>query len=390
MLLRPTPLAYNPADTAIAGDTKGNPNMARARDIAFIRKLCGLNVPAQALVQSLLPALRVLIPSHSAGVFWVDPQGEMASLYAERMLPPDAMARYYERHYQRTREGFASAFRDRAAAADPVSSHSFGKAEQQTEYFQDVMRPLDAYHAMYGVLTSARGAFAQISFYRGRNDRPFGRTDADTLRELLRYVSAALARQPGETNGHDASVAVEEQLGIVKADGTIASAPESWHRLLRLAALSEVSPRNARNEASTIESFLRQVIDDATRSQQKGGQWQLHRASSWGSFGLRAFRLPDARGRRADQIGLLIRREESQSVSLVRGTGLSDLSPQQREVAVLLAQGKTNREIAQEMGLTFNTASYHVKQVYARLEVNHRNAVSGRLLELARLAAVAV
>ena len=98
--------------------------MARARDIAFIRKLCGLNVPAQALVQSLLPALRVLIPSHSAGVFWVVPHGEMSGLYAERMLPPELMARYYERHYQKAREGFAAAFRERASAPDPVWRHA--------------------------------------------------------------------------------------------------------------------------------------------------------------------------------------------------------------------------------------------------------------------------
>jgi DNA-binding CsgD family transcriptional regulator len=362
--------------------------MARARDIAFIRKLCGLNVPAQALVQSLLPALRVLIPSHSAGVFWVDPHGEMAGLYAERMLPPESMARYYERHYQKAREGFAAAFRDRASAPDPVSSYSFGKAEQQTEYFQDVMRPLDAYHVMYGVLSNGLAPFAQISFYRGRADRPFGRENADTLRDLLRYIASGLARQLSTADGNDASVVIEEQLGIVDASGTIVSAPESWHRLLRLAALSEVSPRNARHEAVTIEGFLRQVCSDSTRPH--NGQWQLERASPWGRFALRAFRLPDARGRRADQIGLLIRREESRSVSLVRGTALADLSPQQREVAVLLAQGRSNREIAQEMGLTFNTASYHVKQVYARLEVNDRNAVGGRLLELAQMAAAAV
>jgi len=364
--------------------------MARARDIAFIRKLCGLNVPAQALVQSLLPALRVLIPSHSAGVFWVDAQGEMVSLYAERMLPPEAMTRYYERHYQTAREGFASAFLHRALAPDPVSLHSFSKAEQQSEYFQDVMRPLDAYHVMYGMLANGPEAFAQIRFYRGRTDRGFGRDNADMLRGLLRYLAGGLARQLPATDGQDPSVVIEEHLGIVNANGTILSAPEPWHRLLRLAALSEVSPRNARNEASIIEGFLRQICNDSTRQNQQGEQWQLHRASPWGRFALRAFLLPDARGRRAGQIGLLIRREESRSISLVRGTGLADLSPQQREVAVLLAQGKSNREIAQEMGLTFNTASYHVKQVYARLEVNDRNAVSGRLLALAQLAAAAV
>jgi hypothetical protein len=102
----------------------------RARDIAFIRKLCSLGLPAPTLAQSLLPALRDLIGAHSGAVFWVDDKGEMQELYAERMLPPEAMARYYERHYATRSAGFASAFRQRALDAVPVSLHSFDAEEQ--------------------------------------------------------------------------------------------------------------------------------------------------------------------------------------------------------------------------------------------------------------------
>ena len=83
-------------------------------------------------------------------------------------------------------------------------------------------------------------------------------------------------------------------------------------------------------------------------------------------------------------MGLLIRREEPRSLSLVRGTGMAALSPQQREVALLIAAGRSNREIAQDLGLSFNTASSHVKQVYARLGVNERSAVAQKLLHLAQ------
>ena len=43
--------------------------MTRKRQLALIRKLCGLGLPAQTLAPSLLPALRTLIPSHSAAVY---------------------------------------------------------------------------------------------------------------------------------------------------------------------------------------------------------------------------------------------------------------------------------------------------------------------------------
>ena len=166
--------------------------MPRVRDISFIRKLCGLGLPAQTVAQCLLPELRKLIPSHSAGVFWVDQQGEMKSLYAERLLPPDAMAAYYEKHYAVKTESFSDVFRRRAQSADPISYHSFSRAEQNTDYFRDVMGRLDACHMLYGVLKDGARAFAQVSFYRGIADKPFDKESADTLRSVIRYLAIGL------------------------------------------------------------------------------------------------------------------------------------------------------------------------------------------------------
>ena len=106
--------------------------MTRKRQLALIRKLCDLGLPAQTLAPSLLPALRTLIPSHSAAVFWVDDRFEMTGLYAERLLPPTAMAAYYEKHYQDAATGFPKPFRARAARTDPVSARKLSKADGAT------------------------------------------------------------------------------------------------------------------------------------------------------------------------------------------------------------------------------------------------------------------
>jgi len=362
--------------------------MTRARDVAFIRKLCGLGLPPQTLAASLLPALRSLVPSHSGAVFWVDERGEMTGLYAERMLPPDAMADYYAKHYQARSAGFTEAFRRRAEAASAVSTHSFTRGEQGTPYFRDVMARLDAYHVLYGILRDGRRAFAQISLYRGREDAPFGRQESATLDSVLRYLAAGFADHPVDTGRAAPSVVVEEYLGITRSDGRVASAPEPWQKLLRLAALTQVSPQHAQRERATIEAYLREVCEPLlVPGRDPAHPHVVSHESPWGRFVLKAFRLADSsQGRRADQVGILIRREEPRALTLVKGTGVSELSPQQREVALLLAQGKSNREIADELGLSFNTASYHVKQVYARLDVNDRNMVAEKLLQIAQTA----
>jgi len=227
--------------------------------------------------------------------------------------------------------------------------------------------------------------FAQLSLYRGKDDDPFGREDRATLDELLRYLGAGLSRHVDGARDASPSIVVEEQLGIVRRDGAIVSAPEGWARLLRLAALAELGPRQADHEAPVVEAFLRRVCEPALAPGASATRpFETSHRSPWGRFVLKAFRLADVQGRRAEQVGLLIRREEPRSVTIVRGTGLSALSPQQREVALLIAQGRTNPQIAKDLGLTLNTASYHVKRVFERLEVNDRAQVADKLVALAQ------
>src|SRR5213593_3335048 len=187
------------------------------------------------LAQCVLPEMRKLIPSHSGAVCWVDRQGEMTNLYAERLLPPDAMAAYYEKHYAVKANSFSDAFRCRTQSADPISFHSFSQAEQSTEYFRDVMQRLDAYHVFYGILKEGTRPFAQISFYRGSADKPFNKESADTLRSVLRYLATGLGANASNMTADDAAVVAEEDLGIVNRAGMVINAPETWHRLLRLA-----------------------------------------------------------------------------------------------------------------------------------------------------------
>lgn len=49
------------------------------------------------------------------------------------------------------------------------------------------------------------------------------------------------------------------------------------------------------------------------------------------------------------------------------------LSPRQREVATLIAQGKTNTEVAEALGIDISTVDNHRRAIYNKLGV--RNAV---------------
>src|SRR5439155_1557222 len=55
------------------------------------------------------------------------------------------------------------------------------------------------------------------------------------------------------------------------------------------------------------------------------------------------------------------------------------LSPQQREIAILLAQGKSSQEMAAGLGISENTVAYHIKQLFMKLDVHDRAAALKRI-----------
>jgi DNA-binding NarL/FixJ family response regulator len=58
------------------------------------------------------------------------------------------------------------------------------------------------------------------------------------------------------------------------------------------------------------------------------------------------------------------------------GAGLSTLTPREKQIAHLVAEGQTNRQIARHLQVTEKTVEMHLSNVFAKLEVSSRAAVA--------------
>jgi DNA-binding CsgD family transcriptional regulator len=358
--------------------------MKHSVQLAHIRQLCCLGIPGQTLMPALLRALREFVNADSAGFFWVDASGNMTNLYADRMLPPGLMKLYFERHYDGPEFPFRQSFLHRASAAEPVSSGSPSAALLRTTYYNEILRHLDAHHTMYAVIRDQGDALGQLSLYRARNAPAFTATERTAIRDISRYVAHAVNR-PAELSAQGQFVDCDDEgMVIVDARCTIVRATASSLNLLSMATRREFSPRMPPLVAGDDTPEIVRRLIDRVRQIGVGGVAAApreHVDGPWGRFLLSAYTLDETGGTEPVQLGIHIRRKQPMLVKLAEAMGALELSPQQREVALLLAQGKSNQEIGAALNVSNNTASYHIKQLFLRLDAHDRAEAVSRLLD---------
>ncbi len=353
-----------------------------------LRQLCNLGLPAPVMLPSLLPAIRAVVPSTHAAFFYCDAAGHMTNIYAERMLPPEAMSTYYEQYYRDDTVAFSKSYLARVSAAEPVSRKSVTAAERASGYYKDVLSVLDAEHVLYGIVRSplsGNAPLGQLSLYRGCDESPFTAADAQALKDVLHYLGVALVHHFPAAIRTLTEETAEEAMAVLSDDGEVMFSDHGWMRLVRMARGEPIAPAQARDEPKALRAFILGVMKTARAARRA----QHVIDSPWGRFAFRHHELdantaaPQAKANGLIKAtALVVARLASEPVRFTEGAAKLDLSSQQREVALMIALGLTNAEIAEKLGVSINTAGYHVKQVFVKLNVHERGDVA-RLLRSA-------
>jgi DNA-binding NarL/FixJ family response regulator len=352
---------------------------------ARIRQLCCLGLPGELLMSSLLPALRELVPSDSAGFFWVDSRGDMSNLYAERLLPADVMSLYFERFYEGQEASFRKAFLERAAAPDGVVSTSADGDLRKTEYYNEILRRLDAHHVLYGIVREQGAALGQLSLYRPLDAPAFTPRERAELASVMRYVGHGIAGDEARPRNGDAFTfedSEDEAMLVTDRHGVIRHASEKGRRLLLLATTSDINPASLKSAVNERAAHALRTIAarlEAVARGEAAAAPQMVFDTKWGRHIMRAYWLDDDYQAADALVGVRIQRQEPMILRFVQAMGRLPLSPQQREIALMIAQGRSNHEIAESLGVSGNTVAYHIKQLFLKLDVHDRAGAVQRI-----------
>ena len=337
--------------------------MKRSSVRARIRQLCGLGVPGELLMVPLLPALRELIPSDLAGFFWVDACGEIRNLYAERLPPPE----------------LSPTFRgSNAADCESVFRASFVACAEAPDQITSINASSDGDHVLCAIARTDAKAFGQLRLYRRADMGPFGERERADLASVMHYVAQGVAGCGKRLRDDQLAFAYEdsdeEAMIVTDCSGTIHFASDKGLQLLLLATVREINPSTLQWSISEGATRAIKVLCSRLTSSSRGAELPpptITLDSTWGRFVLRGYRLSD--GRRGEaRIGLRIQRQMPMILRFVEAMGRQALSPQQREMALQIALGRSNQEISAHMGVSLNTVAYHIKQLFLRLNVHTR------------------
>ena len=355
---------------------------------AQIRQVCSMGLSAEMLMPRLLPMLRELVPAESAGFFWVDSTGAMQNLYAERMLSAQKMQLYFDHFYEGGAFDFRRGFLQRAQADSAVSSVPMSDAFKRSAYYNEILRELDAHHVLHGIVREHGAALGQLSLYRPPSAPAFSKQERSELDSVLHYVAHAVAASPAGL-GSDANTLSDlidtddDAIVLMNDEGAILHASEAAKRLLVQAVDGQFSPSGIRAisaPSSPVGELLRRLAGkllhehEATPSIVQDGRW--------GRIILRAYCLGehDERTVVSTPIAVRISRHEPMVLKFAHAMQTLNLSPQMQEIALHLARGKSNLEIAALMSLANNTVTYHIKMLFQRLGTHSRDETVKHIL----------
>ena len=353
--------------------------MKKSAELAQLRQLCKLGLHSEAIMPAFLRSLRELVPAGLGAFFWIDGNGDMTNMYSEKMLPADVTTRYFSQHYESAVHSFREQVLSQARDGMLVRESVADKVMLTSDYYREIRAPLDAFRVLYAVLQDKGRPLGQLSLYRPQRAPAFQREEREVFEIACRYL-----QQPLRESGTPAALGTEQfresgqaALLVCTRDGRVQQASGRGHALLAQAS-------GCRINRFTMVGELEQAGLDLLRRLLAGARAEngledlpahsLDVANSSGAFRLRAYPVSDG-------FGVLIERYEHLLVRLVDAMRGLRLSAQQREVALLLARGFTNVQVARDLGVSLNTASYHVKQLFAKLDAHDRDDVIARVLE---------
>jgi DNA-binding CsgD family transcriptional regulator len=262
------------------------------------------------------------------------------------------------------------------------------------EIYNDFLAPDGVEHGMFGLLERSKSRFATISLYRNQSRSEFGPEDLNILQFLVPHLKRSFMMHSQFSELRSRTDVLETALDMLPT-GVIFLGPNGEIVLMNRSATSTVAERDGllstreglRAEQPPESSLLAKTI--------------LEAVSTANGIGLstRGMVQISRRARPALQIVIspILNKAIDTSKSIAAVAFITDplqrerpaqdilrtlfgLTPAECRVALLLADGHSPREIAQTIGVSFETVRSQIKSIFSKTNVKRQGELIRLLL----------
>jgi len=353
----------------------------RKKTLAYIRQLCSIGLGAESIMPSLLIAIRDAIPCRGAAFFFLDERFDITNVYIDDIQSIKILSVYLTEYMNKLEVpewgGFSEYVRTHRSISDRRSeiSPSFYNSSLYNECFFPIrigpplMVPIYENEQCLGVL----------DLFREPRDIPFSSSEKRQLSFIAPYIAHAFTSKQRMNNCYDDT----EETGLVVCNkiGEVQYCCPEGRRLMYLAFFPVINERSMKR---CFDYVIKQKLLELTSrvvkifSGQSAEAPVLHRTNYWGRFVFRGYWL-DENKNHDSLIGLYIKRQVPRQLKIMSTIHNSNLSWRQREIALLIAEGLSTSQIAKQLGVTNNTAIYHIRRAYEKLDAHTRKDFVERL-----------
>ena len=358
---------------------KQNPKHSNA--IAYIRQLCCSGLDKDIVIPEFLRAVQTVIPSGNNTFSGVDGHLNNAYHLTEFITPeldevtPAVISSFFTPQRLSLCAGW---FRQHSVLADAsVLDKSFYKSE----LYNLVYRRFDQHYFLIAPVLQDGRPSGMLGLYRPRHQKPFDSREQALCTQLLPYLAHAL-RGGGDKNIQYGEPGLPGMM-VMDTQGTILYLTNEAKSLLVLACQPMLS-QDTRNQEAALMARLAQLCQNL-QAIFKG----KHAAPpSWchtngrGRFTFRACWLERLNQEPGRMISMTIEHQEPLVLKILRALQGSPLSPVQKQVALLLAQGASNEKIGEHLHIKLSTVKEHVSKIFDKLGIYRREELLPKLLAL--------
>lgn len=335
--------------------------------LAHIRLLCCMDLDGPAIMAQVLRVLHDWVPSETNNLFIASPSGQdVASIIVEHPLPDDLCELYINVFHGNRELAVGPTFTEAMKMPGMIeTSRIFGRDFLDSELYNQFFRPMTADEVLRVVIADGEGSLASLGLWRTGKGTSLLRDEALRLKQIIPYMAHALRKSSIDSS--PLSDVGETGLMILDMAGKIHYVSARARELLALCLGGDgLYFMRGGADASPVARIAK-AIGDVVAGRQSRAPFEVVR-TAWGTFHFRGSILQDT-GAVPSMVAVTIDYLQPTQLRLMERMRELPVSSRQKELCLLLAEGLSNSEIANRMGVTAHTATSYLRALYDKLGV---------------------